>query len=708
MVPAFYTFRVEMHERLLNFFEKSVMRPMLEDLQKLPGRGESLPLQLQQGKIHRFAVFIITHRQIDNAYTNEPFSPVVEIQVDEPQELLTSSKPGWIQFSSGNSVSELFTVSSYTPSQAPELYYLSSLSAPLLAAILDAVHLVNDSLPRMYSAYTLLRLIMENKPDAEMDLLEIVAYHTPSARYTAIALLATFWPASLGHVLVSKEFPVVSYSEALVRLGISGTSDSSSHYHNFIPWRLAPTSLPRYGESDKINDCQVCAKHISGFCLFCPLCQCVVHFDCYDIPEGFALSNYPTRGEKNTEKVAMHRYSFIPSHRLDLKPTVLQRHDHTFRTVNLFTLCLCLYCRDPLWGLTLQGLRCIECGHFTHEECIQGNQTPTLPCGVSLDQTYITISWPRLTQSFAHHYRGMLFAEEELAEHSFEEISIISSTFWVQMELLKNGIASGSLMVESENSNDSEPPEFDLHRLYRLYEAYLQSGRLRMSPALEGFRRENRKHPSSHAILFDWSILLFATSLVKSPAAQTDITIHNVSDTLTVGPPEIHNSDEFSSDDLNHPYQRVPFKHVRDILKAELHIHNEHVSLVILSTMQHLGFLTCTSSLSDSTYNSQELPRSSCSFPIPIGLDVSPNVETLFASVEACLDDIDVSVNEVGFLLLTRKLWPSGMASDYALERLGHMVLTWVLTEVRGTVSIFMLPYKVRLNPGSTFINCCP
>ncbi|KAJ7172444.1 hypothetical protein C8R46DRAFT_149097 [Mycena filopes] len=70
-----------------------------------------------------------------------------------------------------------------------------------------------------------------------------------------------------------------------------------------------------------------------------------------------------------------------------------------------------------------------------------------------------------------------------------------------------------------------------------------------------------------------------------------------------------------------------------------------------------------------------------CVFPIPLGLDLSTNVETLAAAVEACLADLDLSVNEAGFLLLMRKLWPNGMATEYSLKRLMRTIVTWILAE---------------------------
>ena len=39
LLPAFYTFRPEMHIKLLAFFDTMVMRPMLESLREAQGNG---------------------------------------------------------------------------------------------------------------------------------------------------------------------------------------------------------------------------------------------------------------------------------------------------------------------------------------------------------------------------------------------------------------------------------------------------------------------------------------------------------------------------------------------------------------------------------------------------------------------------------------------------------------------------------------------
>ncbi|KIJ28067.1 hypothetical protein M422DRAFT_270702, partial [Sphaerobolus stellatus SS14] len=46
-----------------------------------------------------------------------------------------------------------------------------------------------------------------------------------------------------------------------------------------------------------------------------------------------------------------------------------------------------------------------------------------------------------------------------------------------------------------------------------------------------------------------------------------------------------------------------------------------------------------------------------------------------------CLSDIDITVNEYGFLLLERRFEPTGVPSEYALSRLTTIILTWTCSD---------------------------
>ncbi|KAG0082348.1 hypothetical protein BGZ90_000025 [Linnemannia elongata] len=70
-----------------------------------------------------------------------------------------------------------------------------------------------------------------------------------------------------------------------------------------------------------------------------------------------------------------------------------------------------------------------------------------------------------------------------------------------------------------------------------------------------------------------------------------------------------------------------------------------------------------------------------CLFPIVTAIDPTPDVEHLIHSIWRCLSSVDLSVNECGFLLLTRQCWPDPFMSDYTTERLVGCVFHWLLLE---------------------------
>jgi len=91
-------------------------------------------------------------------------------------------------------------LSSFAPHQPAEIYRLASLVSPLLASILDRIYVPTASVETRARVCRLYELIMDAKFDAYLDLLQIVAYHSSDARYSAMTLLANYWPEATGHL----------------------------------------------------------------------------------------------------------------------------------------------------------------------------------------------------------------------------------------------------------------------------------------------------------------------------------------------------------------------------------------------------------------------------------------------------------------------------------------------------------------------------
>lgn len=616
---------------------------------------------------------------------NEPaIEASVAIQVDEALDdsfVSDQSSRGWLRWSSSSTATDGKLISTNAPAQALDIYYLSSLSTPLLAAILENIDLETPVLELSSRAYRLIHLITSCKHDAPLDVLDIIAYSTRKARYRALSLMQTLWPRALGHTSTSKPFPILTYAHHLPHASKRRRNKPTSfHSHQFVPWRFQPSASSVIFEGSALHDCHTCRKQIAGFGLLCAFCMCTVHPSCYDSPEGSYLAEFSVPNEQNTQKVALFRFSFIMPPTLDCSSDVFDVGPHVFEQVNVFTLSLCSICHLPLWGYLSQGYRCGSCNRFAHDSCLRGETVGHLPsCSVRSDTSAITIDWSVLRSSFAEYYHDILFREEEIIKHTHEELSIYWSILWIQLELLKHGVASGSIIINqirptTAGAKGGGVDDFELQYLTKMYEAYLASGRLSVSPVFGDWLQRNQLSGQFQNMIFDWASLAFITSIIKSPDSSPDSGNNFLNVSIL--------DSESTSIDASHPFEVASIAYIRNVLGEEFGLIHDQAACIMLSHLHQLGFMDCPQ-LPQGFFRACSKPDEMvCSFRLPLGLDLSSNVESLIIATEACLEDLDVSINEAGFLLLTQRLWPNGMMSDYALTRLMRALLNWILSEV--------------------------
>ncbi|KAJ7774854.1 hypothetical protein B0H16DRAFT_1508657 [Mycena metata] len=662
LIPAFSSFPRETHARLLAFFE-GVVRGILDDL--LRARGPS------------------TTSSVVSPHDVEPTVGAISIRVDQVQDEYSAEPTGpygWVPWSS-SSTSNTSLQSTNTPFQAQSVYQLSALIPPLLAAVLESIDVVSRTDKRpdvIHHFYRLIDLIVLAKPDAYLDILEVAAYHTP-ARRSAISLLSTFWPKAFGHLVVGKALPVANYLDSVLGTPRTLLPKDHPYTHQFVPWHFfSPDSALSSGLNK--SACHSCSTPIEGFGLMCPFCMCTVHFGCYDYPEGSHVLPYSS--DKNVQRVASFRFSLVLPNRFNGGSNPPAKNKHSFKTINLFTLCLCFVCRKPLWGCTMQGLRCMLCGQFVHSGCMSaGVVFPCVGDEQRIDTKSMTIDWSALRISCNAYYSDILsLTKDQLSARSHEEISIFSAILWTQLQIMTHGVSCGSIEIfqkgkSAARAKDYKVDDFELHRVAAWCEALLVTSSLRLSIAMGDYLDQTRQQRPTHGIMYNWSNLVYIASTIKSPYPIPMMSPN----LLNVAQPESLNDETDTS--IAHPFEIVPLAHLRDILGYELLVHSDVAASLLLSHIHHLGFfdrLDMKPSLMDeNTFNKDVV----CVFPIPLGLDLSTNVETLAAAVEACLADLDLSVNEAGFLLLVRKLWPNGMATEYSLKRLMRTIVTWILAE---------------------------
>ncbi|KAI0322233.1 hypothetical protein OF83DRAFT_1279816 [Amylostereum chailletii] len=702
VIPAFSTFHPQMLSRLLQFFEEVLLRRMLElsrtgqasryrddDRDVSPGDDDTL-----------------------NLVPTLQLPPSIQVEeADEPMNQPLGEKT-WHHWLASSGTSRCIS-SSNTPGQATVLYHSTSLVTPLLAALLERINLDSSPFMTLHRFYRLFDMIVELKPDSYLDILQIVAYHTQTARRIGLSLLSSYWPRSLGHFTVSK--PLDTLTAPSLTSALHATShdrnprQSRSHgdpyAHHFVPWRFQAQARPVVFNGTSVNDCKSCHKSINGFALFCPLCMSAVHFDCYDYPGGNLLAQYSLVSDPNKQKVAMHRFCHSATSRQPAGAEVIRASRHTFRPVDLFALSLCFVCQQPLWGCRQQGVKCDTCDRFAHASCVSPSMSVVSPCeSTHLDSTHMTISWNDLQSSFHRSFAELLSSVSTLGTQGYEEISVAFDVLWMQRAILQNGITLGSIVVEGHVTTGMDGgvlPEFELDSLIAAHEDALRTPFLQVSACLSEFLQENQLAQVEHSIMYDWSALTFIASTVKTPLDSATSQSADSSDFLAAQPIVIAPGDSSSN-----PYEVLSLAHIRDALGIYFNLHSEIAARYVLGHLHHVGLYERLGSedfLSDD-FNNPRLIQ--CVFPLPLGLDMSVDVEVLVSAIEASLSDISLSINEAGFLLLTRRFWPNQMATGYALRRLARALVSWIIGEDDSLAVI--LREHVALNravPGVRAVN---
>lgn len=242
----------------------------------------------------------------------------------------------------------------------------------------------------------------------------------------------------------------------------------------------------------------------------------------------------------------------------------------------------------------------------------------------------------------------------------------------MQLQLMMNGVASGSIMVEGSNlgaqaARGTRVDQFELQNRVRLLESYLVSGRNIKTTAVQEYQRSQSTTPEE-SILFDWPLLVYAVAAIKSALAAESAPLgmaHHEAAAATQCP------------------EILTLSSIRSALGANLNVRSDAAARHFLGHLCALGLLRRVDRGTRLPWRYEDDQQTLCAFPIPLLLDTSVDVETLVSAIEAGLENINLSVNESAMLLLTRRCWPSIWASEYGLNRLAQALLSWLCSEVR-------------------------
>lgn len=567
----------------------------------------------------------------------------------------------------------------------------------ILVAITSTVDLRSLNLVSIYRVHCLLSLILSAKPDAALDLIEIIAHGPIQTRSRGLDILATFYPESVGHNVIARR-PALATHQAHMAKWESGQEyvlgEDDTEGHAYIPWRA---------REDEHVKCAGCNQMCVGFCVRCTLCQVVKHAGCLQLYQEETyqynvIFQPPEQAQPSKTEVVHVQFSkCIP--RLDEKvlgggdtrgtinSTMRRVGQHNLHLVNLFNITLCAECHEPLWGATAQGYACMGvCQRFFHVSCADamarnhgggscrpGFEIHAKPNNPPSGRDPFSASAADVRSSFERAADRLYRDPERLGGASYDEVAVLYGCVWTQLEVLNNGIASGSLRIH--NDPDEIEDVTSLAAVLAKYKARLDDGDLPTSFAVDEFALISGESTQDD-VLWRPRYLRYCGALLRTPSDP----LHRSPSPSPTGLLTVGDSHSSHVDPPSVAYEAVQMDMIRQTLKTDLNIHSDLAASILIDQLRVLGLCSVanTQSITPPVVHSDSLM---VNFPLPQLMDASPSVELLVLVIEQLLDDIDLTANEQGFSLLFNRAWPSSMCAPYALERLGGAVMSWIMAE---------------------------
>ena len=592
---------------------------------------------------------------------------------------------------------------------SPFTLRLASLVPRLLLAIASTINLTASKLTTIHRVHRILSTILTAEPGAALNILEIVAYGPPESRRMGVEILATFYPEATGHNAIARRPALTTYTAQRMRWETGQDKvlgEDQAEEHHFVPWRISAHD----GESmadPQDGRCSVCQGDVHGFCLRCTLCREHRHLHCYQhrVPmQGFHYE-VVTVSSRTSAPVAAHvKFSVCPP-RLDEKTLDgATRHGDTHSTrrrvgqhdlnlVNLFTTTLCEECRLPLWGGTAQTYACLNgCQRFFHPACSDRLATRGLELcrpgkEIIVDEVAaegrnpFAIPLSTLVESFKKQAHHLCLPADAVGSRTYDEIAILYGSLWVQYQLVKNGLSSGSLQpLAADHKVESDC--LGLRPYLKAYEARLRLNKEAASSAVTDFATvSNGGFKLGQGYLFSDRYLAYCTALLRSPPVIPGISPGTSEAYLTPRGLGILQTGPTEPIDEAGTYDALSLETIARSLGRDLNIHDPNLVTLFLDQLRLEGFITLPKRRALTAIDISD-PSRWVSFGLPHLMDSSPDVELLIVSINVLLIDLDLTMNEVGLSLVARRAFPSLMCSPQALGRLARALIRWVVSEV--------------------------
>ncbi|RCI06289.1 hypothetical protein CU098_009425 [Rhizopus stolonifer] len=539
----------------------------------------------------------------------------------------------------------------------------------------------------IYNFHRALGFMMRHKSDIYLDLLDIISHSTNAVKYRACQVLFSYYPTSVGHALITQPVSVLASEEDQ-----EPTEDHVWYPHMFE----TPVT------------CKECAQIIEGFGLCCYPCKASVHYQCsHHVLKEQGLLYYLKVG--GIQKVVTPHFSLLPCEprfkdRVQLgdvdwtvasNATHVPLNNHQFNLVNLYTLTNCASCHLPLCGVSQQAYRCSACHRLVHPQCLAKTKN-CLP-GESLVENDLCLTSALLDQSLCDFYKdAMPLKAKELQGRSFEEVSAMLNMLVLQDNIVHYGIASGSIMI-SDREEGQSVHAFDTGSC-RLLSESIKLCLDHLSQCKPFFTT----YASFRYILSQDEYLGHLGAMMKSltttlfgDVSPTGYTSPGLDKRRSVGdsrgflqvnpaPPFPSWEEEEENFDQN-SHEQLDRSLLLSWMMTNMNFKSRKATEILLQHMRNLGLFERADG-SPVVFGADEISQEDsqpiiCVFPVPFGIQTSYTVESTLNAIEACLRDVDLSVNECGLLLLIRRCWPDALMPVYARERLIGALLRWTFDE---------------------------
>nr|XP_019045323.1 hypothetical protein I302_05712 [Kwoniella bestiolae CBS 10118]OCF24253.1 hypothetical protein I302_05712 [Kwoniella bestiolae CBS 10118] len=636
---------------------------------------------------------------------------------DDIPPLPNSNTPGWKRFSPTSPSFPFFPpgdiaglLSTHAARDATNTAIeIASLVPRILLGLTTMVDLSISKLTTIHRVHRLLTLILTAKPDSSLDLLEIVAHAPSKARRTALEILSTFYPAVMGHNTISRRLANTTYAtqRAKWETGQERALGEDDETHYYIPWRYSHKEDLERQEGESLK-CGVCDSEVHGFVVRCTMCREYRHLHCYHTGgvHTYDVITLSSTNDSTPHQMVHVKFSAV-SPRLDEQvlygstirgnsnSTKRRVGQHDLVLVNLFNMTLCDECHLPLWGGMAQAYSCVNgCQRFFHSRCLDNMEKSNkgqcrfgrdvvideISSQESKNQNPFVISLQRFQESFNDLSQNLILTQDESQRKTYDELAVLWGGLWIQYQLLKNGISSGSLRITGYNLKN-EPDLLGLKSTLKLYEEQLKARSSEASPASSDFTHViGSELPPACGYLFSDRFLTYVIALLRAPSSPNPMGsgAQTPSDGLLtpLGLPAPH--EEIDGNGNEGSYEMLPISIISSSLSSDLGLSDQYISTIFLSQLRSLGLITVNNKLSI-TPDDLSSPSIWASFNLPLLFDNSPTIELLISSIETLLNDLDLSLNEQALRLLNERCWPSGLCSPYALDRLGKALVGWVM-----------------------------